>query len=420
MKLGFTSLILPLALVCACEIVDISIPGVPRGYRTTAGGTPGNRSDSTGVPQGHAPDTAVLVCGVAVPDAYEWQKDTAMGAVQSRLVLYRDSALVLSLPIGAERHLNPYPDSHHLYGGHVYSEYTAGGRTWISADGEALFDYEGSEYLKGLAVKDGELFTLGCDPATGELTLRKDGLPLLRISGGKVFGGFGEDSPAIYRDGDGLCFAYSEGGAVHMVRDGVVSGIALPPGADAVEDFRVVDGEECAVFEKGGYVCCSYAGESFTISRTSSCEGDFHVVDCGAGAAVTGRLKSRTSSYSVYLRLSDPSVWFFRSGVSHILDSPGGVPSGVSARPYSAFAAGTDSRDAGGLLYSFGDRFLFTGEALAAADGHRYAGLSSSSGGRPCLAKDGATVREYPFNGYIACISLEITNSEDGSRQDAR
>ena len=79
MKLGFTSLFLPLALVCACEIVDISIPGVPRGYRTTAGGTPGNRSDSTGVPQGHAPDTAVLVCGVAVPDAYEWQKDTAMG-----------------------------------------------------------------------------------------------------------------------------------------------------------------------------------------------------------------------------------------------------------------------------------------------------------------------------------------------------
>lgn len=420
MRTRLTSLLIPLALACACEIIDISIPGVPRGYRTTAGGVPGGRGDTTAVPGQEAPDTAVLVCGVAVPEGYEWQKDTAMGAVQSRLVLYRDSALVLSLPIGAEHHLNPYPDSHHLCGGHVYSEYTSEGRTWISADGEVLFDYEGSEYLKGLAVKDGSLFTLGCDPATGDLTLRKDGISLLKISGGRVFGGFGEDSPALYPDGDGVFFAYSEGGSVQTVLDGVVSRAELPPGAEAVEDYRIIGGEECIVYEKGGYVHCTAAGKDFTITRTASGMGDFHAVDCGAGAAVTGRLRSRTSSGSVYLRLRDPSVWFFRTDVIRLLDSPGGVPSGITARPYSAYSAGAESRNPGAVLYSFPDRFLFTAEALAEAGGHRFAGLSSSDGGRPCLARDGTPVREYPFNGYIACISLEITSSGDGSRPDAR
>ena len=414
-------LLVPLALLCGCEIVDLSMPGVPRGYRTTTGGSPGNRSDSTAsaTTTPAAPDTVVFACGVAFPEGYEWQRDTAMGAVPSRLVLYRDTALVLSLPTGPAQHLNPFPDSHHLAGGHVYSEYTAGGHSWISRDGEPLFDYGGSEYLKGLAVRDGSVFSLGCDPVSGDVTLRKDGQPLLQISGGSVFGGFGEDVPALYEDSGQVCFAYSEGGAVHLARDGVVSNAVLPAGTTAVEDYRLVGGEPCAVYENGGYVCWSHSGKESKIIRMTYSLRDFHTVEIGDGIAVTGRMKSRASSYSTCFRLDGPGVWSFPAGVIHIAEGPGGVPRGIVKRPFSVLEAVSGSSEGGTVLYSFGDGFLICGEAAANLVGHVYAGLSSAEGGRPYLVKDGKKVREYPFNGFICGIEAELASSPDDSRPEA-
>ena len=414
-------LLVPLALLCACEIVDLSIPGVPRGYRTTTGGAQGNRSDSTGSSSTPVPpDTVVLACGVAFPEGYEWRKDTAMGAVPSRLVLYRDSSVVLSLPTGKAQHLNPFPDSHHLAGGHVYSEYTEGGHTWISRDGEPLFDYGGSEYLKGLAVRDGSVFSLGCEPATGDATLRKDGQPLLRISGGSVFGGFGDGVPALYEDSGQVCFAYSEGGVVHLARDGVVSKVSLPAGASAVEDFRIAGGEPCAVYENGGYVCCSYSGKEFKIMRAPYSRKDFHVVEFGPGAAVTGRFASgRTSFYSVCLRPWNSEAWSFPSGVNFLAEGPGGVPLGIVKNPFSVREA-IPGRTAGGrTLYSFDGGFLISGGAAAVLGGHVYAGLTSTDGESPFLVKDGSKLREYPFNGFICGIEAELASSPDDSRPEA-
>lgn len=72
----------------SCEHINYSLPGTPRGGRTTPGGGNKERKDSSSAENSAKPDTLVWVSGISVPEGYDWLRDTAMGASNARLVLY--------------------------------------------------------------------------------------------------------------------------------------------------------------------------------------------------------------------------------------------------------------------------------------------------------------------------------------------
>lgn len=197
------------------------------------------------------PDVSVFVSAVVVPDTYDWHRDTACGASACTLILVRDGETVLAIPTGSAAEVGTDPDTHHLIGGHLYTEYSSPSETVIRRDGAELFRYEGREVLLGL-LEDGEsIYTLGRNRSGEGFCLRRDGEVLLRQNSGTVFGSFSHSSygrtGALYRDGGAVCFCYRNGSSCFIVKDGSPSPVNLGISASRVGDMHVFGSEAYAI-----------------------------------------------------------------------------------------------------------------------------------------------------------------------------
>ena len=412
-------LILTLLLLgVSCERLEGGLDAPPRGNRTTPGTVGSNRNDSTDTAGGEVPpDTCLWVSAVSVPEGYNWLKDTAMGAVEARLLLYKDSALVFSAPIGARHHLSAYPDSHHLTGGHIYSEYISGNRTSILRDAEPLFEFEGSEYLKGLTVTGGDIYTLGSKAADKEFVFRKNGEAAMRLSGGRISGGIGEASPALYEIDGKAVFAFIEGGGVSLVQDGVMKRMRLPGNVREVFDVRIIGGEMCAVYSDGAYICLYRKGFPDILCLARNAGDDFLLVDFGGMPAVLGS-PDKYADRSL-LTLPQRNLPYNMGGRGLYLYDLGGKAAALYRNPLtvSLLSSGNAGKEIGSETLA--DGFVFTKECTCLLGGHLFAGVSSLKGESPYLTRDLSKIREYPIEGYITGVCAEIIppNAEDGSRQ---
>lgn len=413
-------LLAAIALALSCEALDSAFPGIPRGGRTSAGGGPGKRGQGGSLAsEAQPPDTAVWVCGVSFPEGYDWLRDTAMGAAEARLVLYRDSSLLLSAPIGPEHRLSPFPDSHHLIGGQLYSEYISGGKTTILRNAEPLFEFDGAEYLKGLLVKDGSVFSLGSNPTLDCFTLRKDGVPLITLSGGKVPGGMVEDAPALYEEGGHIYFAFIDGKSVNLVEDGVMKTVEAPAGVLKIMDCRMIGGLPCIVYTDARDLSCYYAGKKTVVSSRLMAGDDFHATLLLGQPAVCGSLAMKLEESLLFLVEKQESFHFKGKNLYYF-----GLENSILAlcrQPLSYQRA--DGSNAGDefIPTDAEDAFVFSGACVSTASGRLTIAASSSAGRNPCLIVDSKKIREYPFNGWLCGASVELIapSSTDGSRPEA-
>ncbi|MBO6045611.1 MAG: hypothetical protein J6P69_07170 [Bacteroidales bacterium] len=197
-------------------------------------------------------DTSVFVVAVEFPEGYDWRRDSSYGAVSGSLALYRDGERTLSIPAGPGLKASLDPDLHHLVDGHLYTESCTVGETVISKDGEELFSYPGREFLCGLLVEGGDIYTLGQSRSGSGFSLRRNGGEIITRSDGSVASHM-SDNPeyqggALYRDGGHLYFSYwkplAKGSALrvwYIVEDGEETAVDAAP--EGIYDIRVLDGD---------------------------------------------------------------------------------------------------------------------------------------------------------------------------------
>ena len=193
-------------------------------------------------------DTAIFVSAVIVPEDYDWRRDTAYGAVSCEVQVLKNGVRQLSVRAGADEPISISPATHHLFGGHLYTERATDSGTIICRDGEPCISYPEREVLKGFLINNGIVYTLGKDLDGDGFNYRKDGAIVLSQESGTIFGDFTSPSygrtGALYLDNGAVCFCFRNSSTCYTVRDGEMQSMRLSVRAARVKDMRLI-GSSC-------------------------------------------------------------------------------------------------------------------------------------------------------------------------------
>ena len=264
------SSLLPIILLSSCVLLDPALPlGYPRALERS-----GSHGPSRGSAVGESsPDTTFYVSAISFPASYDWRRDTAFGATVCTLKFFRGKEQLLSVCGGPSKRISASPDRHHIIGGELFSEYSDIRGTTVKCNGETIAEWSGWESLLGLLRKDGVLHTLGRGPSSRWFTYRRDGVPVLKVDGGEVFGGFDRytcgPTGALYEDGGSVCFAYktTTGGvqSAYMVRDGEPEMVLGSPSVQVL-DLKQIGGDVALYFREKTSAVLSFNGKPLDFS----------------------------------------------------------------------------------------------------------------------------------------------------------
>lgn len=291
------------AVLClaGCQTLDFILDPVPSLGRPRGVWNAADSTERHSVSTGPDPlEKALYLTAVEFPKGYDWQLDTLFGDSGARILLYRNGKKILSVPTGPRELVSPDPDMHHFLKGRLYTEYSDASRTYIGCDGQRLFSYEGREVLKGLMVKDSDVFTLGQDRSGEGISLRKNGELLFKRAGclpcGDLFDVAYDPCGALYEDGAALCFGFIEpsSGRWFLYCAGSVQELAVPSGAARVFDVRRYGGKNYMVSVSGSAVSLSGSGSqcSFSLGEDSAYD-HFRIVPGRSAPLFYGTVKNK-------------------------------------------------------------------------------------------------------------------------------
>lgn len=374
----------------------------------------GGRKDGEGGSDGKS----VWLAGVEFPAGYDWQRDTAYGSVDARLVLLRDGKRYLTVPAGEKHHVSTDPDMHRIAGGHLYTDYSSGEATYIGCDGKELFRFDGREMMAGFLIRDTDIWTLGQDRTAGKgITLRKNGEKVFADPLGRLPGGNGREGGLLQEDDGHLYFFYYQetrknGGSVvrnwFQVCDGQPESLLLPQGVTAVLDACRTGGKTVLATRttNGGRNLTVLRGNESLAYSTGVADSfrDIHILPAGDGRFY---IKGETVSGSqVRPVLWDPEGMptFFPTG-SVILDflaEPGHYAY------LSADALGIPAHwivDGNGQSLE-GRNHYISSHCSRLESGSFFLALTPyDRTASPFLLQDGKR-QEIPLNGYLTYISI--------------
>lgn len=213
-------------------------------------------------------DTIVYLSAVSVPASYDWRRDTSYGGVPCELLFLKNGETLFSVSTGASSCVGTSPETHHIIAGQLYTEYNTLSETVICRNGEQLLRYQGREVLRGLLIRDGDIYSLGCDKDKGGVVFRCNGELQFRQDDAVVFGDFSSLSPrsgALYEDEGKICFCFKNGTACFQVLDGGVSQVRTNVTAPRVEDLLIFKGQPYYVANYGKSVLVATPSRNFTL-----------------------------------------------------------------------------------------------------------------------------------------------------------
>lgn len=397
-------LIVGLIALAGCEMVDFGFGGEARGGRTTPGSSGRQRDTSSVAGEPARADTIIWTCAVKVPDGYDWARDTSAGHFSGELLLYRNSEPELILPVGGQAPIGPDPGSHHLAGGHLYTEYYTEGQTIVLREGKPFLQLDGACFLKGLLPgKDGSALTLFCSLSDGGLLLLRDSELLLKINGGSAPGGLGEGRPSLYEDEGHYCFEYRNGDSFYSVRDGIISAVMPPEAGLTVEDYRWFAGKQTLLLRKGQFHYLYEDGEKRKVTQMSM---DMQLIEAGGVMYACGVSSHRGKSIIYAKDLPAFTDLFFTGSDPWLLCSEDGL---FCVQGRDPLIIGRPARSAGGTTAEFSDRDLmvFSAECVSVCGRDLLLG-ASVPGSHPVLMRGGRVVGEFPFEGYVTAVGVEI------------
>lgn len=396
-------------------VVSCGLEEVSRRPQSGAGDTwlgPGMNSGSA-----DSDKTVTYVTAVEYPEGYDWRVDMEKGSVKCSLVVYADGLPMMKVPVGDMYETSSDPDMHRMESGHLYTDYSTDSETVIKKDGREVIRYPGREMICGLLVEGDDVHTLG-HPRQGEgFTYRINGEAVVRRDAGRSFS-------RLYRDGTSICFAFSEPVAsvrdtisrYYHVADGNISQAAVREDVRKVWDVMSLDGEisylasvvgiSAPVLFRSGRMCALDMPDG---SAMLTCR----MVSDGEEICVEGLYMRPRKPVTSGLWDSSGKACLFEDGmtVSSICMNGNGVCcvlNGASARLK-------------GVIYRCGEiSYMPVGYASVGSspamvvDGIFHVGLSSLSGGKPVIWKDG-NISQLDMNGYISTIS---TNKGQASQDN--
>lgn len=381
------------ALFISCNLIEapLSVDGHHRDSSLPKTGTD-QETDPV-----HSRDTVFIISAVEFPGSYDWQQDSASGAVDCKLRLYRGERLSLEIPAGPAAQVGVSPDKHHLIGSSLFTEYSDRSGTIIKKDGILLGKWNEAEKLQGLLFKDNCLHTLGLTLPGGALTYRRDGDIVIRAGGGIPLGGFGVNcygsGGALYEDGGSVCFAYKTvlGGVqtAFLIKDGKTEKQWSAAGADYL-DARMMDGVPTVLYNQNN---TSILEQGRTVLHMVNGWGlrwlDGHVLDyldrpCVAGAFID-----------------------YRGGISCGV----GWQSNCVVLPGSPVYIYTDVERISGIEQppkEYGDCYFFHRDCACMVGGEVALALTPKNTTEPPFVKYGSRIIEYKLHGYLSGIAVEL------------
>ena len=408
---GLHILILGFVLLQSCEKYPLA-----RVYRVQvlAGNTRHDGVRDTTVhtedePFARVQDKAVYVSAVSVPQTYNWRRDTSYGGVTCELLLFKNGDLVQSFKTGESAFISAAAQTHHLLGGHLYTEYINGQETVICRDGTEIIRYTGREILRGLLVAEDGVYTLGLDRDEGGFAYRKDGGVLIRQNNCTVFGDFnnsacGSTGALYYNDGS-IFFCFRTASACYYVRDSQLNQASSPVGAARLLDFRV--------FGRDLYFVADYMNTKIVYApkRNYILPALFPWTDASL-LCVNGEVwviaGSSGSGGTLCCRIEDlPSA-----GTGAVFP---GSDNFIYPLEQSTYAVGYSRgnlrvQDSGGQILFARDSSYYFGRACAAGAGRDfYVLVTPREEGSPPFVWHGGKRDVYDINGYLTAIEVEIS-----------
>ena len=395
----FFSLLLPV-LLSGCILLDDGITGTrPRSDNLRDGRTDPDRrhpADSLPAPAAAA-DTILYYSAVRFPADYDWQRDTAYGAVPFELLLYRDGSPVLTLPSGPDAPFGPDPDRHHIHAGHLYTERMLGGQTLIGRDGEEVLRLEEREFLLGLLESGPDLYTL-TRPVSGKgFRYRRNDQLLIERAEGTPYGTLSDpsygSSGALYLDDGKVCFCYWEGNAYnrshYLIRDGESTRMSNILPSQTVLDLKLHGGRAVTLTN--------------AVLKNRLSEG--RIWPEGNSYAVTGRFTDESG---------DPCSGFLEAASWSVLHRLCDEEAVLYHTPQAVFAVSA-AKDGAVRWYgpdlsgqSDGPCYFFSPACATAAGSRLYLALTPKDTKRRPLIRAGEREQELDLWGYVSCVAVEL------------
>lgn len=397
-QIALTVLILAIAASCGISISD-----------EHSGPDDGAWKDPTYIPDSSSVKRQVChVTGLDYPDGYDWRTDPENSAVKCSLVVFADGRPVMKLPVGEEYHISPDPDMHRVIEGHLYTDYSTDKETIIKKDGQEILRYDGREMILDMKISGENIYTLGRPRKGNGFTFRKNGATMMHRNDGYVF-------PRLQTMKDTICFAFStpiESGSGQLERyyhviNGRTEQTAVREDVRKVFDIIWHKGRSCYIASMTG-ISSPVIVNGEKMKALESAEG----VDM-----LTCRLYSAGKSLfteAVCFKGGSCCSCLWKDGSVHMLFPEGMTTSGTcTLNEGICCVLNADRQDYGGLIFRCGDTFdipsgyCATGsDPIAMRNGILHVGLSSMTGGKPMIWKDGNT-QTLNINGPLCTLSVD-------------
>ena len=351
--------------------------------------------------------SAVVTTAFSYPEAFDWRSSDASG-VKSSLIVFMGNDPLMRLAVGEGYQISQDPDRHRFVDGHLYTDFPADGTMVIKRDGRQCLTYKGEERIVGMIVENGHLYTLGI-PSSGEgFSYRRDGQPLVSRYSCRVF-------ERLEKDDDRICFAYcrkvvtteGESDAYFIVRDGVEEPVLLPEHMDIVWDVVSHQGEVCflasSTLTDRAYLCRNGVIRMLDMPVDSRLLWAEFIPGSGESLFAQGVYESGDAHEMSALWVDGDEYRLIDNGcpVSYACASSAGASCVLNPMtedsPGMILKCGTVHRMPAG--YNCIGR-----QPMVMNVGELVVGLSSTTGKRPLLWRDGV-VDTLNINGYV-CTSV--------------
>ena len=202
-------------------------------------------------------DTTVCFSAVVFPQDYDWIKDPYYGLADFSLVLYKNGEAAMSMDSRSGL-VSANPDTHHILGSNLYTEYNKEGETLICRNGELILVIKENGTLKGLYEEGEVLYTLFQEKYNNSISLRKGEEILFRAEDGEAFGALSDPSyfptGALYKDGGQICFCYrsNKDGLCYKVIDARAEKAVTAVGSRNILDMKVINGGDRYAYDRYG------------------------------------------------------------------------------------------------------------------------------------------------------------------------
>lgn len=411
MKTSLPMILSLLAVAAGCSLWETPpFPGRFRLNTLDSRTSPYIQRDSGGKDILEEDESLFSVCGVRVPDGYDWQKDSAGGLAECELVLLRDTVEILSLRTGVQTRISTEPDSHHLIDGHLYTEYSDAVSTSVLRDGEEVLRFNGREKMRGiLPSRDGHLITLGAERDGQGFCLRKDGEILIRNAEGYVCGDFGQgpyySTGALYENEGHYYFSYLLINGMNRMYYDVCDAVSremdwLGTGSSLIA-FRHVGGKDVAAWTDESQTNLKIGENSYSVNRKRYFLETATVIPEGpSGCCIAGQFRDfsgkavpyRFTPSGISIYSSRGGLWQFSGGTF--------VLSVHQAADSTVYVYHSDGRSVSLVR----DAFIWEESCACMQDGGIAMAMNRRTKGKRPFIWYRSKVTEMDFEGYLTGI----------------